>query len=457
MATMITSDCINCGACEPECPNNAISQGDPVYVIDPVLCTECVGFHDYEACAAVCPVDVCVTDPNNIESEDVLIARARALHKETDFGENFQSRFRKAATEKAAAPANGGQAAAAVKSAPAALQEAKVPVSPKPVASPVAAKPVPKPVVQTTPAPIKAKPKKTFPNELSASFDEVSNQFRSSGSLRRGMGRYLILFGQPVLGALSHETKKKLEMAIQSPWFTVAGSTGLNILHNMVLYPLVVLVIAAVLQGPEILFSREANTWVLVGLVLAVIEGVWRLKDGIFAVKPADEMTFPASCYGVLLDVVLQPILEKQAGVIREIPIPVDGFYSKGFVEKLERERRYGNVYTLEDRGGAFLLKMEFPRQMPDIGIASRSQLPDELPDYDYDLALKDRQLIVKGKCTDERVRKISSSFGAFPPEFTTVIPLKEKVVGFAHHFGDKLLQVFLLKDIGNHGERSYR
>ena len=56
MATMITGDCINCGACEPECPNNAISQGDPVFVIDPILCTECVGFHDYEACAAVCPV-----------------------------------------------------------------------------------------------------------------------------------------------------------------------------------------------------------------------------------------------------------------------------------------------------------------------------------------------------------------------------------------------------------------
>ena len=78
-----------------ECPNNAISQGDPVYVIDPLLCTECVGFHDYEACAAVCPVDVCVTDPNNIESEEALIARARALHPQTDFGENFQSRFRK--------------------------------------------------------------------------------------------------------------------------------------------------------------------------------------------------------------------------------------------------------------------------------------------------------------------------------------------------------------------------
>jgi len=95
MATMITSECINCGACEPECPNNAISQGDPVYVIDPKLCTECVGFHDYEACAAVCPVDVCVTDPNNIESEEALMARARVLHPEVNFPENFESRFRK--------------------------------------------------------------------------------------------------------------------------------------------------------------------------------------------------------------------------------------------------------------------------------------------------------------------------------------------------------------------------
>ena len=95
MATMITSDCINCGACEPECPNNAIRQGDPVYIIDPLLCTECVGFHDYEACAAVCPVDCCVTDPNNIESEQVLLDRARALHPETQIGDTFESRFRK--------------------------------------------------------------------------------------------------------------------------------------------------------------------------------------------------------------------------------------------------------------------------------------------------------------------------------------------------------------------------
>jgi hypothetical protein len=138
--------------------------------------------------------------------------------------------------------------------------------------------------------------------------------------------------------------------------------------------------------------------------------------------------------------------LGKFAGLVRELPIPVDGFYSKGFVDKLERERRYGNVYTVEDRGGAFLMRMEFPRRMPDIGIASRDQLPDEMPDYDYDLTLNDGQLIVKGKCTDEKVRKISSSVGAFPPEFTTVIPFRERIAGFVHQFNEKVLEVLLVK-----------
>lgn len=126
MATMITSDCINCGACEPECPNNAISQGPTVFVIDPKLCTECVGFHDYEACAAVCPVDVCVTDPNNIESEEALIARARALHPGIEFGENFESRFRKGQGKSAGTPA------AAAKAAPPAPSEAATAVSSAP-------------------------------------------------------------------------------------------------------------------------------------------------------------------------------------------------------------------------------------------------------------------------------------------------------------------------------------
>jgi ferredoxin len=60
MALKITEECINCGACEPECPNAAISQGDDIYVIDAAKCTECVGQNDSPACAGVCPVDCCV-------------------------------------------------------------------------------------------------------------------------------------------------------------------------------------------------------------------------------------------------------------------------------------------------------------------------------------------------------------------------------------------------------------
>jgi ferredoxin len=77
---MITEECINCGVCEPECPNEAISEGEETFVIDPQLCTECVGFHGSEQCAEVCPVDCCVPDPNNVEEEPKLFARAQAIH-----------------------------------------------------------------------------------------------------------------------------------------------------------------------------------------------------------------------------------------------------------------------------------------------------------------------------------------------------------------------------------------
>ena len=470
MATTITTECINCGACEPECPNNAISQGDPIYVIDPLLCTECVGFHDFEACAAVCPVDCCVTDPNNIESEEVLIERAKALHPETNFGDSFQSRFRKGngvdagaavdASEKSPVPPVAPVAATAPATGPSPTPEvphAAVPTASKPAATPVDVNVV-KPLAKAASSPKKeARPKKVFPNELPNGFDELALQFRGGGKLSR-LGRLLIALGQPVLGALPHKTKETLELAVQNPLiFSVAGSTGLNILHNAVLYPIVLMVLASAAKGPAVLFSQNINTFVFVGIIIALTEGVFRLRDGIFHAKPPEEMKFPAAIYGVPLAIVLQPLLTRQTGTVRNLPIPVDGFYSRGFDEKLERERRYGNVYTVEDRGGALLLKLEFPRTIPDIGVADRSKISDKMPDYDYDLALKNGQFIIRGRCSDERVRRISSSVGAFPPEFTTVVPLQDRIVGFAHKFENKLLEVLLLKDRNTPWGASYQ
>ena len=88
MATYITDECINCGACEPECPNDAISEGDDIYLIDADLCTECVGFHDHEACQAVCPVECCLPDPNNQEEPEILLARSRAIHPDKGLPED---------------------------------------------------------------------------------------------------------------------------------------------------------------------------------------------------------------------------------------------------------------------------------------------------------------------------------------------------------------------------------
>jgi ferredoxin len=101
MATHITDECINCGACEPECPNDAISEGDSLYTIDAARCSECVGFFDHEACQAVCPVECCVPDPNNKETEEVLLGRAKQLHPDKNLPDLAAlpatlSRFRKA-------------------------------------------------------------------------------------------------------------------------------------------------------------------------------------------------------------------------------------------------------------------------------------------------------------------------------------------------------------------------
>lgn len=79
MSLTITDDCINCGACETECPNKAISQGDDYYVIDPNKCTECVGHFDTPQCREVCPVDCIPNDPKHVESKDMLMQKYHKL------------------------------------------------------------------------------------------------------------------------------------------------------------------------------------------------------------------------------------------------------------------------------------------------------------------------------------------------------------------------------------------
>ena len=82
MALIINEDCISCDACVPECPNEAISEGDPIYITDPNLCTECVGFFDEPQCIEVCPVDCIVPDPDHKETKEQLFEKKKKIYGE---------------------------------------------------------------------------------------------------------------------------------------------------------------------------------------------------------------------------------------------------------------------------------------------------------------------------------------------------------------------------------------
>ena len=95
MAYKIIDTCNNCRACEPECPNGAITEGADIFEIDPAKCTECVGFNGEPACAAICPVDSCIVDENHIETEAVLLERAKQLHPDKEIPADYPSHFKK--------------------------------------------------------------------------------------------------------------------------------------------------------------------------------------------------------------------------------------------------------------------------------------------------------------------------------------------------------------------------
>lgn len=81
MALLINEECINCNACVDECPNDAISEGESIYVINSDLCTECVGFFDDPQCIAVCPVEgAIVHDPDHQETKEELLAKKERTH-----------------------------------------------------------------------------------------------------------------------------------------------------------------------------------------------------------------------------------------------------------------------------------------------------------------------------------------------------------------------------------------
>ena len=479
MATIITSECINCGACEPECPNTAIYadgvawelngethpaiSGD-IYYIVPSKCTECVGFHDHEACAAVCPVDCCIPDPNNLETEAALLARARVLHPEETFPDDAPSRFRKEAAAAPAAapdgavakPATGNGAAPPAAPKPAPVTQAAPAAKPAaPAASAAPSAPAAPIAMLNLPKDIGALPgpigEKHFAGELEGDFDTVlaSVDFSAVRTAPAPV-QVALRLAEPILGAMPDRMKAELEEAVgNSAGFSRVRATALNMTLNLILYPAALTAYAVAALGDP-LFSQAASGWITLGVLLAAGEAAWRLREGVLHAKPASELTYRGCWYGLAL-APLGALLVRGGGMLRvERKVGFDGFTSDLHDEKVERDRRYGTVYVVAEHANAYLVRLEMPRKTPPSSLRRLWSLPDEMPDYDYNIALNDGVLVINASVRGESLRRLAYISPSFPADFMTRIEFDKPVATFKHRLRDKVLDIIVMKGEGD-------
>ena len=454
MATMITDEGINCGACEPECPNAAIYQGgiewealdgtkhpplsNDFFYIVPEKCTECVGFYDHEACAAVCPVDCCIPDPERPETEDALAVRAKEIHPEKEFPVELPSRFRKAAPAAAAAP----QASGAAPLAPTAGAQM--------VAAPLRMARFGKVERKIEPLATPARRGGPSVDELPIDFEEALQIVQAGAPIGAGsrLVRLAVCLAQPLLGALPAAAKAKLEEAMgDRRIFSASGSTGFNIMLHVLLFPLLAMAFAVLAEGDSI-YTRGLTNWFFLGMSISIAECVWRLREAVIRARPLSEVVWRGSIYGYALLPLALPLASRAGAARRMGEVGAEGFYGKetSFDEKRERERRYGEIYSLEERPDGWIFRLELPRQIPPSGVKDQLGVGGAMPDYDLTTRVLPGGLQVHGRVVDERLRTIAASAPAFPADFTTEVPLRERPLGYVQRYGNKLLEVVVLK-----------
>jgi hypothetical protein len=295
---------------------------------------------------------------------------------------------------------------------------------------------------------------RTFPGELPGEYDAIAADLGSPKRRVRGLGGRLLLLGigalQGVYGAAPGGALRDLEATISDHRaFRAELAVAANVFLNVVLYPLLCGAVAVGL-GRAGLFTAGMRWWVALGFFVALGEAAWRLRESFFRGAPLAETTPRGALYGPLV----LPLIAATKAVLgargAASGVGFDGFSAgeERYDEKIERARRYGDVYQLEERDDAYVLRLEFPRVVPPTSLGLRLGLPAEMPDYDFDLALREGTFVVHAKMTDPDVRKITAVAPAFPGEFTTRVALRDAVTGFRHRYQDKTLEVILPKAV---------
>lgn len=126
--------------------------------------------------------------------------------------------------------------------------------------------------------------------------------------------------------------------------------------------------------------------------------------------------------------------------------VAFDGFRSPLHDEKIERDRRYGTVYTVIEHANAYLVSLEMPRRVPASSLKELWRLPDEMPDYDYSITIRGNVLAVRAGVRGQALRRLSYISASFPSDFLTRIEFGQPVTAFKHRLRNKVLETVVFK-----------
>ena len=274
----------------------------------------------------------------------------------------------------------------------------------------------------------------------------------------------LTMLMQPVLGAFSAKFKTRLEDMAGSPRvFSAAVSTGINALINITLYPLVLFLVAVRGENASI-FTSEGNLMIFLGIVIAIAEGVYRFKDEFSTT--VEQQRYGAAFYGWVPSLVATPLLTAFRSVLVATPqaerTTVPGSVDTGTAvysdDVRERYRRYGMVNRITEMANHYEVEIEFPRWVPNSVSKEEHNLPDRMPDYNYEIQLSSPYvpgetpapgsvLTVQTQLDDPRFAPVLGRASSFPNGFTNILPLSGQPEDFQATYRNKVLTIVVAKN----------
>ncbi|MCH8290131.1 ferredoxin family protein [Candidatus Poribacteria bacterium] len=268
--------------------------------------------------------------------------------------------------------------------------------------------------------------------------------------------RPLVMLSQPLLGAFSAKFKNELEeMAGSSKIFSAAISTGISSLINLALYPIVFFLIAVNVEAWGIsFFTSGGNLAILLGVALAIAEGMFRFKDDLVTTSDDGKSKYGAALYGWIPSFIAYPLLSAlRSALVTEPGIPrstvpgavlTDGPIYTDDVR--ERYRRYGMINQVKEMPDYYAIEIEMPRWVPDCGHKKLYDLPDRMPDYTYQISLEDNAVMVETKLEDPRFAEVLGRTSSFPNGFRNTFYVEGQPEDYKVTYRDNLLQIIIPK-----------